>query len=293
MTDSILFALTLDRIEGIGRVTAGKLLTHFPSHTDLLRYPREQVLARIKGAPNAASLVNNLFNQSLMEQALQEAEARWEALQRREISIITRYHDAWPKRFIQLAWGSRPFLLYLFGAPGLLSQKIASVLGLSASSDTALESTQEVFLHLRQNDLVPAVEASPAAQSFQESQGSMILVADRGMSKLAQETRSQVRSVIDNDGLLCSTFELSHGPFLHDRYERAMVQAALGKVCVVIDPQPDTPEWRAMCWSLKAGCPVFCTKTSREDVPDAVHRLHSEVDYEWLVAACHTSTNKD
>ncbi len=96
LSDTTRFALALDAMDGVGRVTAGRLLSHFASYDDLLRYPREQVLARIKGAPRSKALVATLFDREAMGALLEKAEQTMEGLRKQRVTLVTMRDAAWP-----------------------------------------------------------------------------------------------------------------------------------------------------------------------------------------------------
>ena len=88
----VAFALALLDQEGVGRVTAHRLLERFPTHESLLAYPREQVLIRLKGAPNAERTVARLFDLGVFRDALQKAEDEVKSLAEKHVRVIAVRH---------------------------------------------------------------------------------------------------------------------------------------------------------------------------------------------------------
>ena len=95
VSDTACFALALDAMDGVGRVTAGRLLAHFATYADLLRYPHEQVLTRIKGAPRSTALVSTLFDQNAMATRLEDAEQALAHLHTLRVKLVTQRDPAW------------------------------------------------------------------------------------------------------------------------------------------------------------------------------------------------------
>jgi hypothetical protein len=105
------------------------------------------------------------------------------------------------------------------------------------------------------------------------------------MTRIPPPMRPVISATVKAGGLLLSPFAMDHGPFEHDDKERALVLAALAQTCVFFEPVPDTPEWRAMTWAVEAGRPVFGAAAEGHPLPAPVHPLHSEVDFDWVLAA--------
>ena len=57
MPSPAVFALALLRLDGVGRVTAHRILEHFGSAETLRETPREQVRLRLRGVPRADETV--------------------------------------------------------------------------------------------------------------------------------------------------------------------------------------------------------------------------------------------
>ena len=70
-TPAAVFAYALQLADGVGRVTAHRLLKHFDSYEALAAYPREQVLTRMKGAPGAGAILARLFDRGYMQERLE------------------------------------------------------------------------------------------------------------------------------------------------------------------------------------------------------------------------------
>ena len=58
------YVLALLSLDGVGRVTAHRLIEHFPTYDALRATPREQVLLRLKGLPHAERTVGLLFDET-------------------------------------------------------------------------------------------------------------------------------------------------------------------------------------------------------------------------------------
>ncbi len=279
-------------MDGVGRVTAGRLLTHFATHDDLLRYPREQVLARIKGAPKAEALVAALFDREAMGALLAQAQRLLDGLRRQRVVVLTARDDAWPPGLADLPRSSRPTMLYSYGPLAALARPAVAFFARPPFSSEAFEQAQALVRHLLPHGIAPA---TGAAHGFDvvihklcyagTTAHPSLLVAGAGMAKAPPPLRPTISATVRAGGLFLSPFPMEHGPYQHDDKERALVLAALAHACAFFEPQPKTPEWHALRWALEAGRPVFGIAATDHPLPAPVHPLRSPVDFDWVLAA--------
>ncbi len=291
-TDAARFALALDAMDGVGRVTAGRLLTHFASYEDLLRYPREQVLARIKGAPRSAALVATLFDREAMASYLEGAEKTLTQLSSQRVDVITRQDPAWPSPLSDLPRGNRPVVLYSYGSLDTLRSATVALFARPPLSPAPFEHAQDLVRHLLPQHVVPATGASNGFDVVVHKlcfaghvSYPSLLVAGCGMAKAPPPLRPVISGAVKAGGVFLSPFAMNHGPFDHDDKERALVLAALAKASIFVEPSPHTPEWHAMTWAIEAGRPVFGIPAAQHPLPEAVHLILTDVDYDWVLAA--------
>lgn len=294
MRESHLFALTLSRTEGVGRVTAGRLLAHFPTYDALLAYPREQVLTRLKGIPGGAAIVARLFDDEAFRAEMQASEAILKTLAERRVAVMTPRDAAWPRGLDDLPPARRPFLLYAFGNAAALEAPLAAFLAAHPLAEDGFERAQDLARFLAGHHICPATAAASGFDVVvnkiaRDTPGTPapVLVAGCGMARLQPPLRPVVSTAVRSGGLFLSPFPMEHGPFPHDEHDRALLQAALTRVSVFVTPAPDTPEWHAMRWALDAGRAVFAFANPAQPLPPRVHVLASPVDYEWVLAAVH------
>ncbi len=292
MSDSTVFALALDLVDGVGRVTAGRLLDRFTSLDDLRRYPREQVLTRIKGAPRAEALVHQLFDPSVMDPLLDQARQRLAELHRRRLDVLTPHSAAWPRGIADLPRSQRPFLLYVFGETSVLLHPVVALFARPPLTEAAFEQVLALVHHLVPHGVVPATSAAHgfdvAVQKLCHAGPAAypgVLVAAAGMAQAPPPLRPTISAAVRTGGLFVSSFPMQHGPFDHDDHERALVQAALAHASLFVAPEPGTPEWRAMTWLLEQSRPVFGLPAPEHPLPEPVHLLRTAVDFDWVLAA--------
>ena len=292
MSESTRFALALDALDGVGRVTAGRLLRACPTYDALLRYPHEQILARIKGAPNAEALVVRLVDQDAMQPLFEKADATLARLAEKHVQVLSPGDSAWPARLQDLPRNQRPFLLYLFGHADVLDLPLVAFFARPPLSPASFEQAQALVRHLLPHGIAPATGAHPGfdvvihkLSALNPTPSPSLLVAHCGLTKVPPPLRPTASAAVRAGGLLLSPFAMNHGPFDHDDRERALVLAALAAASVFVEPQPHTPAWHAMTWALDADRPVFGLAHPEHPLPDAVHPLQESIDFDWVLAA--------
>lgn len=283
---SALFALLLDGLPGVGTVTAGRLLRRFPTVQDVRRTPREQVLARIQGAPRADRLVAILFDEDALAKPLTRAEAEFEQLQERHIRVLTPTHPAWPPGVEGLPRSERPHRLFAFGRHEVAPQVRLSIVGDSASEPPpALTGDLLASLCRLQVPIAiggPDCFRSDLAVRFKDAP--VVVVLGCGLARMDRACRSAASALVHEGGLLLSPFPLDHGPYAHDDRARAYVQAALASASVCLGPTQGTADEHALAWAVQHRRSVFGLADAA-GLPEGAHPLRAAVDVEWVEAA--------
>jgi predicted Rossmann fold nucleotide-binding protein DprA/Smf involved in DNA uptake len=288
-SDAAVFALALQQMNGVGRVTAGRLVRQFENYDALLRYPREQVLTRLKRAPNKEALVSRLFDEDALRERLREARDHANQLAEKRIRLLAPPDDGWPLGLDDAPREHRPVLLYAYGPEGVLRKPLVGLTAQPPLPDAPFERAQSLVRALAEAGPLPAAGASNGFDVVMHKVASgvghpSVAVAGCGLGQVPGKARPVVTKAVRAGGVMCSPFEMRHGPFDHDKATRAHVLAALCRAVVFVAPQPDTPTWSAMRWALDAGRSVFGME-SEDPLPERVHLLDSDVDFEWVAAA--------
>ena len=290
MSQTATFALALEQLDGVGRVTAGRLLARFATYEEVRRTPREQVLTRIKGAPNAEALVHRLFDDEAMQPHFDAAKQTLQHLRRRRVRVLTARDAAWPARLDDLPRSQRPALLYTFGCTSALRQPIAALFARPPLHEKLFERAQDLVRLLAAHHVLPG---TGAAHSFDvvmhkittDNAAPSVLVAHAGLQHMPRPLRPVASQAVKAGGVLASPFPMQHGPYDHDDALRAFVLAALARACIFIDPQEGTAEWKALTWALEAGRPVFGASPAETPLPPQVRPLARDADFDAVLAA--------
>jgi DNA processing protein len=289
MSESAALTLALLRIDGVGRVTAQRLLAHFPTYDALRATPREQVLLRIKGAPRAAALVDTLFDAEAMRPLLAESADALATLASRRIEVLTGHDARWPAGLDALDLAERPAALYAYGDADLLTRPAVALFARPPLPGPAFEIAQDLVRKLIAHDLVVMGGTEHGfdvvVHKLCTSAGRpSILVANAGMARIPKPMRPHVSAAVGAGGLLLSPFPVEHGPFPHDDAERALVMAAAARASAFFTPEPETHEARALEWAVEHDRPVFGV-AGDTPLPERVHPLGRPIDLDWVVAA--------
>ena len=254
------FALALLSLDGVGRVSVHRVLERFPTLDALRATPREQVLLRLKGVPNADQTVATLFDDGAFRPALDRARAEVEGLRAKGIGVLApggAEGAAWPAALDALPRADRPVVLYTYGDAGALLRPALSVLARAPVEGGAFETAQA--LARRAGGLVVGAQSGVdlALQKVALNAGATVsVVVEAGLARLRPPMRAGATAAVRAGGVLVSSFPMTHGPFDHDDRERALVQAALGRAVAVVSPPAGSPEDRAAAWAAGAGRPV-------------------------------------
>jgi predicted Rossmann fold nucleotide-binding protein DprA/Smf involved in DNA uptake len=290
------FALALLALDGVGRVTAHRLLERFPTLEALRACPREQVLLRLKGLPHAERTVGLLCDDGAFGPHLDRAREEEAALAARRIALLAPGQAGWPAALDALPPADRPVVLYAFGEAAALAAHPVALFGRAPLPADAFEAAQGLAERLIAERLPLACGAAPGFDVVMHRRCAAaghpcVMVARAGLARIDPPARPSVAAAVKAGGVLVSSFPPTHGPFDHDDRERALVQAALGGPCAFFAPAEGTPEAKALGWALGAGRPVFGVEGDpAADAPllhfsARVHRLARPVDLDWVVAA--------
>ena len=276
------FALALLALDGVGRVTAHRLLERFASPAALRATPREQVLLRLKGAPRADRTVEALFSDAL-DDALAAATDETERLAATGVRTLAPGGVGWPAGLADLPRDARPAVLYAYGTPDALRAPLLAVLGRPPVPADPYEAAQRTT---RRAAAAGAGIVTGLANGFDLAVQKVALGAGRapvgvigsGLATLLPSLRPAATALVRAGGLLLSPFPMAHGPFPHDDRERALVQAAIAQATLVAQPAADSHEARAATWALEAGRTVGVVGDAEALFPNALQAGADDAD---------------
>jgi DNA processing protein len=252
---SAAYALALTRLDGLGRVSAHRLLEHFPSVEALREAPTEAVLVRLKGVPRAADLVKRLRETEQLDDALARTRAEVAALEAKRMHVLAPSDDRWPARLNDLDRSVRPIALYAFGAVERLEEAAVAFWARSPMATEPFERAQD---EARRAVEAGDVLVAGARDGFDVvihklaylAKRPSVAVASAGLGRLPGPVRPHATSVVRAGGLVVSPFPMTHGPFEHDQVDAAFVAGALARA-IIGAGEPDSPAARALAWAAE------------------------------------------
>ncbi len=288
MHESARYILALLGIPGVGRVAAGRLAEYFPTADSILACPREQLQLRLKGVAHASEIVDEI--RSTLPDRMEAAAGKLQELDEHQIGTVTPVDREWPAGLSDLDRSDRPVILYWHGHPAGLAKQQVALFAQPPLSEHAFELSQTALRHVLRAGGVPLTGARTSfdaavhrvCASPDHNVPSTIVVSS-GLGKIDKEFRPVATATVRAGGLLISSFELDHGPFKHDDRERALLQAALAKVCIFVEPTQRSPEANALDWAIEEGRSVFII--GEADGAEEAHRIVDETDFDWLEIA--------
>jgi predicted Rossmann fold nucleotide-binding protein DprA/Smf involved in DNA uptake len=275
-------------MEGVGRVTARKVLGQFGGIGEPSQLPREQVLNRLKGVPNAASLLDRLDDEASMEAIQASIARRLEAWSARKIRVLTFLDPGWPERLNELPNPHRPNALFVYGDPKSTGEPVVAIVAEGAIEAGPFEAAQDLIRMVVSKNTTIGLDGMTGfdvvgIKLSLDAGRPPHLITSYGLASTPPTMRPHASSVAKAGGIMVSSFPMDHGPFDHDKKEGALVQSALARAVVFVDPKPKSFLWPALEWALSVGMPVF--SIGGEDLPDRVHRIETSIDMEWVIAA--------
>ncbi|MGB3545263.1 DNA-processing protein DprA, partial [Rubrivirga sp.] len=140
---SATFALTLLSLDGVGRVTAHRILERFPSLEAVREAPLEQVLLRLKGVPNADRTVGTV-RAAAFDETIERTAQRVRALEDKKIHVLAPGSEPWPLGLDALDRADRPAVLYAFGDLKALAWPALTVLAAAPLEAEPFEAAQTI-----------------------------------------------------------------------------------------------------------------------------------------------------
>ena len=282
MDKAAAFALALQSMNGVGRVTAARLLHAFPAYEALAGYPREQVLLRIKRTPNAGAIAKALFDRAAMESLLCAASEEIDALLSRGIRVMSAHSECWPVALDELPPARRPLLMYAYGRTEVLAtSKFVSV---SCEDAEAANLVGRLLKRISRLGYGAVLGLSGSPLPVPPQDGPTVLVLPMGLGKAPASVRPVMLEIVRRGGLLLSPFAMQHGVYRHDEREASLVMAALARVCVLVrGASASSPALSAAAWAQGAGRTVCALETDAAILPQNVRIMASGADLDTLL----------
>ena len=144
MSDSLLHAIALTLVPGIGDVAAKKLIAYCGSAEEVFKAKKNQLL-KIPGMGEVTA--NSLLNHSV----LTRAEKELKFISKYKIDALFYLDENYPKRLKHCA--DSPIMLYFKGKANLNAEKMISIVGTRKASDYGKKITQDLVAELSEHQV--------------------------------------------------------------------------------------------------------------------------------------------
>ena len=231
---STLFALLLRALPGFGQQSLWRITRAFEDLSHLRSFPREHVLAHLKGIPKRSEKVHWLFDDQRLAPHLAEAEAAARDLAHKKVDLILAARAPFFARIDPLPKKVRPSLLYHYGSP-MSSQSRVGFLARGALSEAAFAWSEIVLDALPESvTVVTGIHGGFDVVASKRRQRVTHLSID-GFSRIEPTYRPTVIASLKRGGGLLSSKAPSEQAEQHDWHTRAWLMAALCDDLVVLD----------------------------------------------------------
>ena len=258
----IAFLEMLESMDGIGRITAKRIVSHFPDWDTLFNMPYEQIAIRLKGTRELRAIIQSLKKDATIQPIWAKVQATVQDRMKKGIHTWLTDQDGIQEKWKGFQKLSPPNLLYGFGNEHLLRQPYVAFLGKPPLQPASFEFAETMIRTLANAQILMAggllngfdtVLLKLTAAAHQPC----LMWAGCGLGSVPNSIRSFAVASLRFGGLMVSSFPMAHGIFEYGAYERALLMTALSRAVIVVDMQPDSPEERAVRWAEEHQIPVW------------------------------------
>lgn len=231
LQQDLFYALALLKVEGIGDVTAKKLISHLGSPEDVFK-AKNVNLAKIDGI--GATLIKNLQN----SQVFKLAEAELNFIQKENIEVLF-YQDAlYPERLKQCY--DAPVLLFTSGNINLENRKIISIVGTRQITSYGIDFCKKLISDLA--PLNPIIVSGfaygvdiVAHQAAMENNLQTIGILAHGLNQIYPKTHKKYISKVEQNGGFMTEFWSTSNPDRENFVKRNRIVAGISEATIVIE----------------------------------------------------------
>ncbi|MFC4816394.1 DNA-processing protein DprA [Flavobacterium sp. GCM10023249] len=231
LQQDLLYALALLKVEGIGDVTAKKLLQHLGSAEEVFKAkPKE--LAKIDG-------IGPLLSKGLQKNTyLQLAEAELQFIQQQNIQVLHYQEALYPERLKHCF--DAPVLLFTAGNINLNNRKIISLVGTRKVTSYGAEFCKKLIADLAPlNPIIVSGFAYGvdiiAHQSAMENKLQTIGVLAHGLNQIYPKVHKKYMAKMEENGGFITEFWSTSNPDRENFVRRNRIVAGMSEATVVIE----------------------------------------------------------
>ena len=268
LSDSLLDWIRLERVPGIGLLTARRLLEQFGTPGAVLRAPAERLRQLLRPA-QAEALARALAPDAAFDAHCEAIDA-WLATPNRHLLALD--HPAYPAGLRQLA--DPPLLLYVVGRPALLAGPALAVVGSRNASAQGLRNAErfaEALSHAGLavvSGLALGIDAA-AHRGGLRGAGSTVAVVGTGADRIYPARNGALARQIAEQGCLLSEYPLGTTPRPENFPKRNRLISALARGVLVVEAAAGSGSLITARLALDLGREVYA-------IPGSIHSALSK-----------------
>lgn len=227
----VLHLLALQNIEGVGDITAKKLLNHCGSAEEIFKAKSSQ-LAAISGI--GKKTIESIHNQKVFK----EAEKELEFIKKEDIKVLFYKDDEYPERLKHCIDG--PLLLFTSGHINLQQKKIISIVGTRQVTPHGVDFCKKLIADLAPLD--PIIVSGfaygvdiVAHQAAMENDLQTIGVLAHGLNQIYPKTHKKYMSKMERNGGFMTDFWSTSNPDKENFIKRNRIVAGISEATIVIE----------------------------------------------------------
>ncbi|GAA4761818.1 MULTISPECIES: DNA-processing protein DprA [Flavobacterium] len=227
----ILHLLALQNIEGVGDITAKKLLNHCGSAEEIFKAKPAQ-LASIDGI--GKKTIQNILNKN----AFVEAEKELQFIQKEKIKVLFYKNDDYPEKLKHCIDG--PIVLFTSGNIDLQQKRIISIVGTRQITSYGIDFCKKFIADLAPLD--PIIVSGfaygvdiIAHQAAVDNDLQTIGVLAHGLNQIYPKTHKRYMSKIESNGGFMTDFWSTSNPDKENFIKRNRIVAGISEATVVIE----------------------------------------------------------
>lgn len=227
----ILHLLALQSIEGVGDITAKKLLNHCGTAEEVFKSTPSQ-LALIDGI--GKKTIQNIHNKS----AFKEAENELQFIKKEDIKVLFYKDDEYPEKLKHCIDG--PLLLFTSGKINLQQKKILSIVGTRQVTSYGIDFCKKFIEDLAPLD--PIIVSGfaygvdiVAHQAAMDNGLQTIGVLAHGLNQIYPKTHKKYMSKMESNGGFMTDFWSTSNPDKENFIKRNRIVAGISEATIVIE----------------------------------------------------------
>ncbi len=229
--EELINLLALLKIEGIGDISAKKLISHCGSATDIFKQNKNTLL-KVLGVGSA--VINKLKDTTVFEKA--EKELRF--IEKNGIAICTFYDDDYPKRLKHCF--DAPLVLFKKGKINFSDQKILSIVGTRQMTSYGKKVLEDLFEQLKEfnpiiiSGLAYGVDIY-AHQLAMKYQLQTVAVLAHGLDRIYPAVHKKEALKMQGNGGLLTDFWSGSNPDRENFVKRNRIVAGISQATLLIE----------------------------------------------------------